>query len=222
MYLADEIFAQSLQARKSGKKTCRFSPVMFRFCIELYMKMGNGRYDFLSQVISIPSASTMSRICSSGSAQEDGILYENLEWIGKELESMVGENTPMTNIQRLFWISFDSTKIAEGIVYNSRTNAIIGTAYDWRSSFDAFKAVVDNMHTAVTVEDDALSSEKTADAAIDALKERAGFEKHYMIFIAQRACDSGKRLKTTVARYGLETVDAQFLKHEIRQIISAM
>ena len=40
---------QANQAKKSGKKSCRFSPVMFRLCIELYIKNGSGRYDFLAE-----------------------------------------------------------------------------------------------------------------------------------------------------------------------------
>jgi hypothetical protein len=219
-YLWEECQMQARQGKLNGKKTCRFSPVMFRFCMEIYLKMGAGKYDFLASVFPIPGSRQIARkIGAAGSSLKDGVLYCNLEYASEQIP----DNVPLTDISRLFWLAYDSTSISDGIEYNTHNNNIVGWAYDATEGFDAFKAVVDTMDSALVINDDDNSDEvAVSDEAVVAVRGRPELAKHYMVFIMQSASNTHKRIKQTVARYGLKKVTSGFCTRELRKIMAAM
>lgn len=200
---------------------------MYRFALEMYTKLGNGRYDFMAQVFPMPSASRVAEFCSHGGGSPDGILWENLESLSEEIRQECGDDILDDDIRRLFFLAFDSTKIVDGIAMNPHTNEIVGVAYDKTIGFDAFDAVVSRMENVVaegTTSDDEYLDEETEkmDKSASHLKERPEMAKNYMVFIIQSTAASHSKFKTTVARYGLHSVNAEFLTREIKQITAAM
>eukprot|EP00527_Entomoneis_sp_CCMP2396_P001427 CAMPEP_0198140354 /NCGR_PEP_ID=MMETSP1443-20131203/3529_1 /TAXON_ID=186043 /ORGANISM="Entomoneis sp., Strain CCMP2396" /LENGTH=562 /DNA_ID=CAMNT_0043802747 /DNA_START=125 /DNA_END=1813 /DNA_ORIENTATION=- len=112
-YIWEECQIQARQAKKSGKKTCRFSPVVFRFCMEIYVKLGSGRYDFVASAFNFPtSRSIQNKLGAAGTNVRDGINYSNLEYVSEHL----GSDAPVDDVGRLFWLAFDSTHFMDGNV----------------------------------------------------------------------------------------------------------
>ena len=58
-YLFEESYIQARTAIKCGNKSCRYSPVMIRFCIGIRDKLKKGKYEFLRKVFNLPSARTL-------------------------------------------------------------------------------------------------------------------------------------------------------------------
>ena len=87
-YLFRESFVQARTVIKSGDRSCRYSPVMIRFCIGIRDKLKKGKYEFVRKVFNLPSARTLSHYDSIGGSEPDGVLYTVIQSIQHEYKLM--------------------------------------------------------------------------------------------------------------------------------------
>jgi len=81
--LWEESRYQANVAMKSGKQACRYSDVMMQMAIQMKIKLGNGRFAFVSQAVpGIPSLrkvqEAMSNVATPSTAVNGGILPANM------------------------------------------------------------------------------------------------------------------------------------------------
>lgn len=158
LFLFKESQLQARTAFKSGKKCCRYSPVMLRWCMDLLGKLGHGCYTFLSKVCHFPSASRLKQFSGHDCARKDGSMYESCrifqegfqEHYRKQEEkgnidaSWSNRNSELGKYLQTGSIGFDSLLIKAGIVFDCHSLKIVGFADERQNSPDAIIAALDS------------------------------------------------------------------------------
>lgn len=249
--LQKESLLQAVVAQERGRSACRYSPVMLKLAIELYCKLGEGRYEFVAQCFNMPVARQVRNYTSKGAKDPDGVMYTNLMEASQIIHDEFG-NIHMTDHRRFFNLCWDSFKINDRLVFDATTNTIVGIAHDDSVEFDVVAAarvscteVFESFQDMLSDEDDISGGhnmDETAEAGSDAemtavLGEAAVVEeamqtdsksekvvgaKHYLVFLAKNLCTEGQMVKVTVARYALHSLDHRFLSKVIPEIVDAM
>ena len=224
--LAETLFEENKlhaeRARECGKKTCRFSNAMYSFVIQLRIKLGGGRYDFLAKVCGLPSdrqvRRQMSQFSSAAKVCNGGILHDNIQEAGEMLYDRYGE-IPLDDPRRTFEVAWDSTAIVEGLEISTRSNEVVGVAYDGEGGGNFFKTVLDSLGDIFEDDDEEESSDSAPSSSSDSKVDRA---EHFLLFLASSTDRNTPLIRISVARYGLKSVDSDFLKRHVDAITHAM
>eukprot|EP00527_Entomoneis_sp_CCMP2396_P007726 CAMPEP_0198141610 /NCGR_PEP_ID=MMETSP1443-20131203/4595_1 /TAXON_ID=186043 /ORGANISM="Entomoneis sp., Strain CCMP2396" /LENGTH=646 /DNA_ID=CAMNT_0043804413 /DNA_START=853 /DNA_END=2793 /DNA_ORIENTATION=- len=224
--LFDEQRLQAERAKNCGKKNCRYSNVMMMFCVQLRIKLGHGRYGFLSQVAGFPSNASvqkkMSAQSSAGTNPNGSILDKSLLSMKKQFHQLHGK-IPTLDGRRLVSIGYDTTAVVSGLQKSATSNIITGLSYDYEEGENALKAAirsfanvfVDDQENAMTT-----STNEQDGSTLDAdLVERA---EHFGVFIATTLDKESMTSSRTVARYALSSVDSEFLTPRIHDVLNAL
>jgi hypothetical protein len=218
-------------AKKHGKKACRPSPIVYKLAMELYAKLGTGRYTMLSNIIPLPSDRSVQARLSKGCNETDGVLNNNIKDMEELFTNAYGDSVPDTDFRRMVSLALDSTTINDGLVSNMHTGHIVGIGADDPSAgMDGFASAIRGMvrtlesNNIVGNDDDTGDDcEPVALKALEALMPSSPLlAKHYMTYIVQSLSETGRLFKTTVARYGFNGLNAPKVENTIRETIDTL
>jgi hypothetical protein len=229
LFLHRDLTENAMIARKSGKAAIRITPLLLKWCIDLYCKMGVGRYDFLHEVIpGLYSGRTVRKYCARGASAKDGMQYEAIMLNGKLLEDLHGPDLPEDDFRRHVTVAWDSFKMSKSLSFDYKTKQVTGVGYDTTESIDVLKSALKAMEQEVSGDDDDDGGSGGGETfGLPALTKKLedGVEKagDYLVMIAQTLSASPhKAFKFTVARWALHKLDAAFLTEHWPQMVDAL
>ena len=228
--LWEESLLQARRAKNSNKKACRYSPLMLKFALQLKCKLGNGRYDMVSRVFHLPSPRRLQTYTAHGGTSDDGIMYENLMAFADHLHERHGD-IGMTHPLRHVAGKWDSFVHQDGLVYDAQSMKLVGLAYDETDAFDPIKAAFATMKDAVQdsesegAEEERSSSDELSnkqqeevDKSTQSIASDVTKSRHYLIFLGSNLYENDRKFTTTLARFGMSTIDSLFLKKTVTEI----
>jgi hypothetical protein len=98
--------------------------------MELYAKLGNGRYKMLSNITPLPSDRSVQARLSKGCNETDGVLTNNFKDMEELFTNAYGASVPETDFRRMVSLALHSTTINDGLVSNMHTGQIVGIGAD--------------------------------------------------------------------------------------------
>jgi hypothetical protein len=137
LLLDQDLKRNAIVARQSGKTAIRITPLPLKWCIDLYCKLGVGRYDFLHEVIpGLPSGRTVRKHCARGGSAKDGMQYEAIMLNGKMFEDYFGPDLPKDDFRRFVTVAWDSFKMSKSLSLDYKTKQVTGVGFDKTYSFN--------------------------------------------------------------------------------------
>ena len=197
---------QSRRAKKSGKKSCRYSFLMIRFAISLKLKFGKERYDFISKCFNLPSGPHLGKYKSPSVGAPDGILYDTLN-AERSLFDTLNDMLPEDSWKRHGSLTWDSMVIKEKLHFCPNTMRIVGYADD---AFD-LNVIMSEL------KDRMKNLEDTDNPSKDVPKA-----KHFLVFIFTTWEKNMKRHQMVVSRYGVLSLDASYIIDKVNSAIVAL
>jgi hypothetical protein len=196
----------------------RITPLLLKWCSDLYYTMGVGRYDFLHAVIPImPSGRTISKYCARGASAKDGMQHEAIQLNSKIFHDLYGVHVPMDDPRHTVAMAWDSMKMSSSLSFDFNTKQVTGVGYDKTNSLCAVASHVEFLEQEVDDDNEADDEILGHDARPTTTKTRTlldtGVEKavDYLVMIVQ-VLSADKSIKFAGARYALAKLNAGFLK----------
>ena len=207
---------------------------MLRWCMDLLMKLGPGRYRFVSKVCNTPSPSILKSFEGHDRGRIDGVTFETINTFQQQMSNYYEKMEIQLKIdeswrspfswQRCGTLGYDSRKIKAGIVHNPHTMNVIGFADKWQNSPDAILAALDS---AVSGEGD---EKKNTDENNNLTNNNANEKEkkpeleladHYFVFYFT-TWEYKKPFKFIAGRCAVKNLDHTYLRFQIMDIISAL
>ena len=198
-YIFEECVLQSRRARKSCKKSCKYSFLMIRLAISLKLKLTKGSYDFISKCFNLPSDSQLSRYKSPSVGAPDSILFDTINAERSLFENLNGD-LPVDNWKRHGSLAWDSMVIKEKLYFCPNTMRIVGYADD---AFD-LNVIMSEFKNRMIDLDESNNSPKNAPMA-----------KHFLVFIFTSWEKNMKRHQMVAARYGVLFLDESYIMDKL-------
>ena len=227
--LALYVFKESVRkhkiAKASGVRAVRHCPLAIRLGALIRGKMGysGGLYDLVASALGLPTDRTLQEYTIPTTNDPDGILIKNI------MREMLIFNRRNPNADTYDWnrhvtLAFDSMSCKGRFVVNYHTNEIVGIASDCLRSTVILDELKELQKSDIDISPEQLE-EQAAEVAADTndppMPEVA---KHFLVFAATTwspEAHDGRRSKHQFicARYGLKSIDSNFLVPTIRKII---
>ncbi|KAL7455841.1 hypothetical protein ACHAWC_008195 [Mediolabrus comicus] len=203
-YAFNESVRKQKLSRDGKKNGVRHCPLMVRLGTLVRKKMGyaGGAYDLLAKLAGLPSDRTIRRYKTPNSNEPDGFMHPNL----KRARDEFNINYPAADkfdFRRHGSTAFDSMVTKGRFAANYHTNHLVGAADD---AFDEDIILKELKQLEESVLNDGGSNPP-------ALPELA---RNFLVFIFTTWAPENKQ-QILVARYGLKSITANFLKNTIRQ-----
>ena len=154
LFLFKESQLQVERARESGKEACRYSLVMFCWCMDLLTKLGKGRYNFMSKVFTLPLTSTLKAMGGHNRGKKDGVMFDTCKMYKEKFKNWYNNQEKkgkvdsswrdVTSRERCGTLGFNSCTIKAGIVHDAHTMEIVGFADKWENAPDTILAALES------------------------------------------------------------------------------
>ena len=171
----------------------------------------DGSYDLLAKCLGIPCERSLQNHEISTTNEPDGPLLANIEK-GKKYFDNRNPYANEMSWQRMSSLKWDSMAIKSGLVVNMRTEEIVGVAHDEGDMTKLISAELKELKACEMSEEElsAAINKVNADPQLPTLS------KHMLAFVISSWSPkdiNGHAFKCefVVARYGLRSVDSQFL-----------
>ena len=215
-YLWEECKLHAERAEQSGKRSCRYSPVLLRWCLSLRNKLGKGPYDFLAQTVNFPSGRTLNDYMSPGRASQDGIIWETLDVFKQQFDNLHGGSAiPRDHWLRMGSLSFDTKSVKEKVETDPHTQRLVGFADDDLQHVDGINAALSSVAMTLSPEDSNDNHMMEADRA-------PRMARHYGVAYFTSYEYKSKPFQFIAARFAIASLNADYLEDRIDDITDAL
>lgn len=202
-YLCKVSWENVRKAKKSGKKSVEFCPIVLKFAHYVKSQMNNSSYSFLANVFNLPSISTLNKKSAYDTNTEDGLMHETMKSMEEDFKQHF-KDKEIVDWDRMGVLKFDEMKIKEKMVFNTHTNEIIGFT-DPTLTVDVLKVELENMDKEVQEGGE---------------RKKPEIAKNILVFMFERW--DGEPMKRVVARYSVGKANGEFLHNTILHVVCGL
>ena len=219
-YIVAESFRKHKIAQESGVTSVRHCMLCVRMGLQLRKQLGfkGGFYNLIAKCLGLPTDSTLRKYKIPTTNEPDGVLHANLAKEKTAFDAM-NSNTAELAWERLCSLKFDTMHMKGRMVDNGQ-GEVVGIAHDAHKPGILEKELEELKAFDRTEEE--LQNESDNGGKNEVVLPTLA--KHFQVFMATTwspISSGGKRSKHEfiVARYGLKSVDSEFLIPTINEII---
>eukprot|EP00957_Ditylum_brightwellii_P106823 8149460-Ditylum_brightwellii.AAC.2 len=94
-YFFKENQLQAKIAKAHGKRACKYSPLVLRFCMHLKAKLGAGNYEFVAKVFNIAYPQTLRNYEGADHTEKDGVMWKIILIMARNRDEYYGNKGEM-------------------------------------------------------------------------------------------------------------------------------
>ena len=216
-YLCKQTWENVRKAKKCGKRTVRYCPIILKFATFVRSKMGNTAYNFLADAFTLPSSRTLNNYNTFDTNSEDGIMHETIRDMESDFNAQ--KSTSSTDLVNAVWrrkgvLKFDEMKIKEKVAFNPHTNEIIG--FDSKLKDDVLEKEIK------TEIEDLCKDTTTTTSEISSRSKKPNLAKQILVFMFILWDSKGNPMKRVVARYSVGKSNGEVLCQIIEHVICGL